>query len=113
MYKAIVLLLSLSAVSACASQADKITPNELSPLTYSKYSCPTLRLHAMRIDNSLNLATGRQNDAAKRDEVRVAAALFLFWPAVFLIDGGDDNKIATMKGQANALLEAAERKGCI
>ncbi|MDU8913359.1 hypothetical protein [Aestuariicoccus sp. MJ-SS9] len=101
------------ALSACATPPEKIKPNELSPLTYSKYSCSTLRLHAIRVDNSLNLASGRQRDAAKKDAFRTATAFFIFWPAAFLIDGGDDNKIATLKGQANALLEAAERKGCI
>lgn len=114
MRKTIVLITSAAlTLSACATTPEKITAAPVSPLAYNSLSCAQIGREAARVNNELGIASSEQTKAANNDAAMTAVGLILFWPAVFFIKGGDDASVARLKGEANALRQAAVQKGCL
>ena len=54
-----------------------------------------------------------QRVKAKKDAMAVGVGLALYWPALFLVAGGDmDVEISSLKGQYDALALSAAEKNC-
>ncbi|SOH92609.1 hypothetical protein SAMN06273572_101457 [Monaibacterium marinum] len=103
----------LATISGCASSSDEIMPAYVSPIQYDSYSCSQLAQENNRIASRLNHLTGEQDDRASSDAVATGVAIILFWPAAFFIEGDDlAPEIAQLKGQFDAIDQAAVRNDC-
>ena len=111
--KTITALVTILAMSACASKPEAIAPTYVSANAYSDYSCSQLNSEAGVVGGQLAAATGRQQEAADNDAALTAVSLILFWPAAFFINGDDASpELARLKGTAEAINRAAVHKGC-
>jgi hypothetical protein len=112
-FKTITAFTAAATLSACADAPEAVAPAYVSPSTYAQYSCSALNAEAQIVNNRLTSATGRQQSASDNDAAMTAVSLILFWPAVFFI-GNNDNaaELAQVKGDAEAIRDAAVRKGC-
>ena len=101
-------------VAACASSAENITANYVSPNNYSKWSCRELEDEAQRVSAAAASAAGVQNSKATNDAVATGVALVVFWPAAFLIkgDGASAANLANLKGEMQAIQTASTQKKC-
>lgn len=107
------LLTPALALAACAPAPDSVAPAYVSPAAYTGQSCTRLAAEAQRLDAALTAATGAQKKQADADAAMVAISLFVFWPAAFMVAGGDQSpQLARLKGEAQALQQAARAKGC-
>lgn len=100
-------------LAACATAPEDIAPAPVSTVGYSGLSCAQLRAEGARVHGELTAAMNRQKRAASNDAAMTAISLFIFWPAMFMVDGGDDAAVAQLKGEANAIRAAAQQKGCV
>jgi len=101
-------------VTACATPPDKISGSYVSPLQYSDYSCDQTKQELMRVNRRVVEVTGAQKKHADNDAVAMGVGLVLFWPALFFLAGGDKkDELARLKGEYDALEQAAIQKDCM
>ncbi len=58
---------------------------------------------------------GVQDKKASNDAIATGVAVVLFWPAAFMVSGGDGQtaaELAKLKGQKDAIEQAAIQKKC-
>ena len=109
----IAALLAGSMLCACASSPDKISPSYVSPLEYSNLDCDQIRGELVRVSDHVREVSGVQARAHKRDEVAMGVGLVIFWPALFfLMEGDRKEELGRLKGQYDALDDAAIRNSC-
>jgi hypothetical protein len=109
------ILLALTCVLAgCASNSDKITATYISPLQYDSYSCHQLAEEAQRVSARASAAAGAQDSQATKDTVATTAAIIIFWPAAFFVQGDKQTaaELARLKGEMDAIEQASVRKNC-
>jgi hypothetical protein len=100
-------------IGACASKSDKIQATYVSPLQYQDYSCRQIRAEMVRISQKVNEVSGVQDKQASNDSVAMGVGLILFWPALFFLIGDDQKaELSNLKGQYDALQQAAIQKDC-
>ena len=100
-------------LTGCADHSDKIQATYVSPLQYQEYSCHQIRTEVTRLSHKVNEVAGIQDKTASNDSAAMGVGLILFWPALFFIDHTDQHvQLAELKGQYDALEEAAVRKNC-
>lgn len=102
-------------VAGCASSAKNIQASYVSPVKYQNYSCGQLAEEARRVASKAREVAGVQDQQASNDAVATGVALVLFWPAAFLVSGGDGQtaqELAKLKGQKEAIELAGKKKGC-
>lgn len=101
-------------LAGCASRADNITANYVSPTNYAKWSCKELAEEAQRVSAAAATASGVQNSKATGDAVATGVAIVVFWPAAFLIkgDGASAANLANLKGEMQAIQAASTQKKC-
>lgn len=109
-----VALVSMLFAAGCATSAENITANYVSPNNYSKWTCRELEEEAQRVSAAAAAATGVQNSKATGDAVATGVALVVFWPAAFLIkgDGAGAANLANLKGEMQAIQTASTQKKC-
>jgi len=103
------------AVSACASQPDEIHTTHVSDLQYQEYDCDQLRAEAVRVSDRANDLRRSLKETADADAAQVGVGLILFWPALFLVEGGDGveaNEYARLKGEKEAIERVSVLKKC-
>lgn len=111
MNKFLSLLLTFG-VAACASHPDKIQQQYVSDSQYSHYDCEQLALEESRISRRVSQLHGSLEEKATRDDVQMGVGLVLFWPALFLLEGGDGpeaQEYARLKGEHEAIQRVAVR----
>lgn len=102
-----------ASLSACAKNADEVNASYVSSDRYANRSCDYLLEEEQRIRTKVAQLADDQDDAATRDAVATGVGLVLFWPALFLLAGGDEeNELASMKGEYEAITEQIDRKNC-
>ncbi len=100
-------------LSGCASKSEEIVASYVSPMQYQSYSCSQLAQENNRIASRLNQMTAAQDSRASDDAVATGVAIVLFWPAAFFIQGDDmEPEIARLKGEYEAIEQAANRQTC-
>ncbi|HTK85871.1 MAG TPA: hypothetical protein VL625_12380 [Patescibacteria group bacterium] len=100
-------------LTGCAEHADKIQGTYVSPVEYQDMSCKQIRREMMRVSRKVNEIAGVQDRQASNDEAAMGVGLILFWPALFFLAGHDQHtQLADLKGQYDALEEAAIQKNC-
>lgn len=103
------------AVAGCASSASNIQPSYISPIVYQDYDCQQLAAEAQRVSSAASRAAGVQDQKATNDAVATGVALVVFWPAALLLSGGDGQtaaELARLRGQKEAIEQAAIQKKC-
>ncbi|PIE46594.1 MAG: hypothetical protein CSA42_07690 [Gammaproteobacteria bacterium] len=100
-------------LGSCAKKADQIAPMSVSPIMYDNLDCRRIRKEMIRVSHEVAVVTGQQNSAATKDTVALTVGLVLFWPALFFMAGGDKAaELSRLKGEYEALRQAAIDKGC-
>ena len=98
---------------ACAQRADEIPPSYVSPLAYESYTCQQIFEESRRVSARAASVAGVQDSQASTDAVAMGVGLVVFWPALFFIGGQDQSaEIGRLKGEKDALEQAAIRKNC-
>ncbi len=102
-------------VSACASQPDELAAQYTSDLHYRDWSCNNLEQEAKSIDRRLSELYEGLKTKAGDDQAQMAIGLILFWPALFLLEGGDGPEaaeFAKLKGDRVAIDRVSRFKRC-
>ena len=113
MRKSIVVLAALS-LAGCASKAADVAPAYVSPIQYQSLACPQLAAEAQRVSAAAVAASGAQDSQATKDAVATTAAVIIFWPAAFFVQGDKQNaaQLAQLKGQMDAIQQESIAKSC-
>ncbi len=100
-------------LAGCAKKAEEVQPAYVSPLQYQSYDCEQLELEMERIKSRLYEVAQIQDKEHKKDVVATTVGLVIFWPALFLLAGGDkEQELARLKGEYEAIQRAAIAKRC-
>jgi hypothetical protein len=101
-------------LAGCASSSDKITASYISPMQYDNYNCRQLGEEAQRLSAHAAQAAGAQDSQATKDTIVTAAAIVVFWPAAFFVQGDKQNaaELARLKGEMEAIEQVSIRKQC-
>jgi len=102
------------ALAGCASSSENIAAAYVSPNQYANYSCDQIREEQARVSTRVRQLAGEVDDNATGDAVAMGVGMVLFWPALFFIDGDgpEANEYARLKGERDALQQAAIRQNC-
>ena len=97
-----------------ASSSADIAPAYVSPVAYQSYFCQQLALEAQAVSTRAATLSGVQDSQRTKDQWTTAAAVVIFWPAAFLVQGDKQNaaELAQMKGQMVAIEQASIAKKC-
>ena len=109
------MVLGSSLIAGCASSSNNIQPAYISPIIYQNYDCSQLAAEAQRVSSAASRVAGVQDQKATNDAVATGVALVLFWPAAFMVSGGDGQtgaELAKLRGQKEAIEQAAIQKKC-
>jgi hypothetical protein len=111
--KSIAVLTALS-LAGCASTAADVAPAYVSPIQYQSFTCPQLTAEAQRVAAAAAAASGAQDSQHTKDAVATTAAVIIFWPAAFFVQGDKNNaaQLAQLKGQMDAIQQASIAKNC-
>ena len=115
MKRALLIALAAGTLAGCSSGADDIGPAYISPVVYSNYSCEQISQEMARVSSAAARAAGVQDQKSSQDAVATGVAVVLFWPAAFLVSGGDGQnaaELAKLRGQKEALETASIQKKC-
>ena len=105
---------ALIALSGCAKHANEIPAAYISPETYRGYSCEQAHAELQRIQLRVNELTGKQNDEATGDTIKMTIGLILFWPTLFFLEGDTETQgeLSRLKGEYETLRVVLADKDC-
>ena len=109
-----VSVLAALALAGSASKAADVAPSYVSPIQYQSFTCPQLAAEAQRVSSAATAASGAQDSQATKDAVATTAAVIIFWPAAFFVQGDKQNaaQLAQYKGQMDAIQQESIAKNC-
>lgn len=99
----------------CATKPEKISAAYVSPLKYKDYDCDQIALEMDYVSQRTNVLYNSLKKEANSDSWQMGVGLILFWPALFMLEGGDGPEAAEyaqLKGEFEALRQAAIQKRC-
>lgn len=100
-------------LSACATASQDIAATYVSPVQYSAMSCEQMAAEVNRVQLRAAELSGKQDRERTKDQAALGVGLILFAPAALFMIGGDHKgEIGQLKGQHNALRDAAAQKKC-
>lgn len=102
-------------LGGCASQPKEIPAQSVSTIQYNNYSCPQVSQEAERVSGRVNELYSSLKKKADNDAVQMGVGLILFWPTLFLLEGGDGpeaQEYARLKGEHAALEKVSIQKDC-
>jgi hypothetical protein len=101
------------ALAGCAKSAASIDASYVSPLAYQAHNCDALAAEYATLKRRAAETFAKQDRVSGNDDVAMGVGLVLFWPALFFIDSSDHkHEVARLKGEIQAVEDAANRKGC-
>jgi hypothetical protein len=101
--------------SGCASSPDKMETAYVSPLKYKNYDCDQIIMEMDYVGKRTAQLYNSLEKQANADAWQMGVGLVLFWPTLFLLEGGDGPEAAEysrLKGEYEALTQAAIEKKC-
>lgn len=115
--RSIVFFVAVGAVlsaTGCAKRADQISASYVSPIVYQNYTCEQIAQESLRISARAQQVAGTQDKKASRDAVAMGVGIVIFWPALFAINGDDQQtaELARLRGEMEALEQASIQKNC-
>jgi hypothetical protein len=108
--KTLLASLVIVAFLGCATNPNKISAQYVSPLIYKDYTDDQIISemdHVGRRTNELYMSLAKE---AKADKWQTGIGIVIFWPALFLLEGGDGPEAveyARLKGEYEALRQNA------
>lgn len=114
MKKIVASTLIVTMLAGCATASRDISATYQSPLVYQSYDCAQISAEHQRIAAQMQKLGGRLDQAATNDKLIMTATLLVFWPAAFALGGTKEQEAdyATLKGQFEAIQQAAVEKKC-
>ena len=112
---AFVVLSFIVILSGCASQPDELATQSVSPLQFKGYTCDQLVSEDIRVSNRINELYLNLKKKADNDAVQTGIGIILFWPALFLLEGGDGvaaQEYSRLKGEKQGIEQTANMKDC-
>lgn len=109
----IITILTSALLTGCASNPANIDAAYVSPEKYRDYDCQQLFGEIAAVDQRIRELHVRLRSEASTDQTQMAVGLFLFWPALFFLEGGDGPEAAEyaqLKGDHTALQDNASRR---
>ena len=109
----VLTLLLIVFLSSCAKNPDKIAAAYVSPLKYRNYDADQIVLEMDYVGQRTNELYQRLKKKATGDKWKTGIGLVLFWPTLLALDGGDgpeSTEYARLKGEYEALRQAAVQK---
>lgn len=102
------------AAGSCAKKSEDVAAAYVSPLAYQQYSCQQLAGEAERVSQRAAELSGVQDKKRTRDTVTTTAAVIVFWPAAFLVNGDDAQtaELARLKGEFQTIQQVSVQKNC-
>lgn len=103
------------AAVGCASSPNKIAAQYVSPMAYQGYDCDQIALEQNRIERRTGELYQSLKKEANADKWQMGVGLILFWPALFMLEGGggpEASEYARLRGEYNALSEVSIMKKC-
>ncbi|WP_436638034.1 hypothetical protein [Microbaculum sp. FT89] len=115
--RSVVFIVAAGAVlsaTGCAKRADQISASYVSPIAYQNYTCEQIAQESLRISARAQQVAGTQDKKASRDAVAMGVGIVIFWPALFAINGDDQQtaELARLRGEMEALEQASIQKNC-
>ena len=111
--RTIAIIVVLLFVVGCATSPDKISGTYVSPLIYQDYSCKQIGQEIGRISRKVSEISGQQRRESTKDAVALGVGLVIFWPALFFMIGSNKKEeLARLKGEYDAVEQAAIQKEC-
>lgn len=101
-------------LAGCASNAQDVGAQYVSPLQFSNHDCGQLALEVQRISARVAVLSGVQDKKATSDAIVTGVAIVVFWPAAFLVGGNDQNtaELARLKGEFETIEQVSIQKKC-
>tara|TARA_R110000823_G_C15656229_1_gene471523 strand:- start:61 stop:483 length:423 start_codon:yes stop_codon:yes gene_type:complete len=102
-------------LAGCASSPNKIAAQYVSPMAYQSYDCDQIALEQNRIERRTGELYQSLKKEANADKWQMGVGLILFWPTLFLLEGGDGpeaTEYARLRGEYNAISEVSISKKC-
>ena len=113
--KVLALALPFILMAGCASSPDKIDAAYVSPLKYRNYDCEQIALEMDYVGQRTNKLYHRLKKDESADNWQMGIGLVLFWPSLFLLEGGDgpgSAEYSQLKGNYEALQSNSVQKKC-
>ena len=108
-------LLSTSLLSGCATSPNELPTTYVSPLKYKKYDCDQLVEEMDHVSHRTASLYTTLDKKASNDAAQMGVGLFLLWPTLFFLEGGDGpeaSEYSNLKGEFKALRTATVTKKC-
>jgi hypothetical protein len=105
----------IACLFGCASSPDKIDAAYVSPLKYRDYDCDQLAIEMDYITHRTVKLYHRLKKEHDNDSAQMGVGLILFWPTLFLLEGGDGPEAAEyaqLKGEFEACRVCSVKKKC-
>jgi hypothetical protein len=102
-------------ITGCASQPKDIAATSVSTIQYENYSCKQVGMEMNRVSGRADDLYASLKQRADNDAMQMGVGLILFWPTLFLLEGGDGPEAAEyarLKGERTALDQVAVAKEC-
>ncbi len=109
------IIAAMTTLFGCASQPSEIPAQSVSELQYQSYNCNQIGLEAERISNRTSELYAALKKKADNDAAQMGIGLILFWPTLFLLEGGDGpeaQEYGRLKGEYAAVEKVAVKKEC-
>lgn len=108
------LIVAAVLTAGCAKGTKDIKAQYVSPLEYKDYDCEQVAAEMRRVSRRVSELGGNVDKTAQGDKVAMGVGMVLFWPALFFLDGDtpEAQEYARLKGEHDALQEAAIQKKC-
>jgi len=103
------------ALAGCATSPNKIPAQYVSPMAYSAYDCDQLSLEKAQLERRTGELYSSLKNEANADKWQMGLGLVLFWPTLFLLEGGDGpeaTEYARLRGEYEAVSTVAVQKKC-
>src|SRR5262245_60953683 len=96
----------------CAKRSEDVAASYISPLQYQQFSCAQLAAEASRVSQRAAELAGVQDSKRTKDKVATAAAIIVFWPAAFLVNGDDAQtaELARLKGEFATIQQVSRHR---
>jgi hypothetical protein len=109
-----IMLLSVTALGACAKHSKDIPAQYVSPMQYNSYSCKQIEQEMRVLSTKVSDLAAQCDKTASNDDVQMGVGLILLWPTLFFLDGDTPQaaEYARLKGEFDALEKAAIQKNC-
>lgn len=114
-FKKTILIMTILSVSACAVTPEEIKPTYVSSNKYNRYDCMEIQKEINDISMREKELYSQVSKMEKRDAITLTVGIFLFFPALFFLNGNDNiaqKEYADLKGQHEILKNTAIEKGC-